>query len=185
MINYEEKIGAHIKEVRMAKGLSQSKLATACDMSSSQLSSYENSSKIPNLNTTAKIAKALGVSIERLYYGDDSISFINAAPDQGRKIVNCIYELWKMEVVDYHEYFMPGGFPAMNYENNEQNGMFLMIHRHAGSIKRLINSLNEYKLKKDTYPEPEKYLEILLASVATEINNEIESIKNKRKCLRK
>jgi len=29
--------------------------------------------------------------------------------------------------------------------------------------------------KKDTYPDPEKYLELLKASVANEINNEINN----------
>ena len=177
MINCEERIGSNIRDARNEKGLSQSKLAKMCDMSCSQLSSYENSSKTPNLITAAKIAKALGVSIDRLYYGDESSAFINQAPDEGRKIVNCIYELWKMDVVEYYANFMAGGYPIMYSEDSEHRGIFLVIHRFCNSIRRLINSLDEYKAKKDTYPEPDKYLEMLFSSVATEINNEISNQK--------
>ena len=35
--------------------------------------------------------------------------------------------------------------------------------------------LNEYRSRERTYEEPEKYLEMQLQSVATEINNEIEA----------
>ena len=77
MENNGEKIGINIREVRTGLGYSQDKLAKKCEMSSSTLSAYENSKKTPNLITIAKIAKALGVSIERLYYGDDSIAFVN------------------------------------------------------------------------------------------------------------
>ena len=99
MENYEAGIGKNIKEVRNGLGYSQEKLARMCDISNSTLSAYENSKKIPNLITIAKIAKALGVSIERLYYGDENISFINTVPDEGRKIVNCVYVLWEMRVI--------------------------------------------------------------------------------------
>ena len=50
------------------------------------------------------------------------------------------------------------------------------------SIRRLINSLNEYRDKRDTYPEPEKYLEFLLSSVANEINKSIAAdLESKKK----
>ena len=44
-------------------------------------------------------------------------------------------------------------------------------------LRRLINSLNEFKSNRETYSDPDKYLEILMTSVATEINNEIASEK--------
>ena len=80
-----------------------------CEISNSTLSAYENSKKIPNLITIAKIAKALGVSIERLYYGDENISFVNSVPDEGRKIVNCVYVLWDLKVISYYENLMSHG----------------------------------------------------------------------------
>lgn len=181
MENYEAGIGGNIKEVRLGLGYSQEKLANMCEISNSTLSAYENSKKIPNLITIAKIAKALGVSIERLYYGDENISFVNTVPDEGRKIVNCVYVLWDLGVIHYFENFMSPGM-SMGYPGEgERNGFFLDIARHPMSIRRLINSLNEYRSRENTYAEPEKYLEILLSSVATEINHEIEKDKEDEK----
>lgn len=181
MENYEAGIGGNIKEVRLGLGYSQEKLANMCEISNSTLSAYENSKKIPNLITIAKIAKALGVSIERLYYGDENISFVNSVPDEGRKIVNCVYVLWDLGVIHYFENFMSPGM-SMGYPGEgERNGFFLDIARHPMSIRRLINSLNEYRSRENTYAEPEKYLEILLSSVATEINHEIEKNKEDEK----
>ena len=181
MENYEAGIGGNIKEVRLGLGYSQEKLANMCEISNSTLSAYENSKKIPNLITIAKIAKALGVSIERLYYGDENISFVNTVPDEGRKIVNCVYVLWDLGVIHYFENFMSPGMPMGYPGEGERNGFFLDIARHPMSIRRLINSLNEYRSRENTYAEPEKYLEILLSSVATEINHEIEKDKEDEK----
>ena len=174
MENYEAGIGGNIKEVRHGLGYSQEKLADMCEISNSTLSAYENSRKIPNLITIAKIAKALGVSIERLYYGDENIAFVNSVPDEGRRIVNCVYVLWDLGVIQYYENFMSVGMSLGYPGEGERKGFFLNIARYSMSIRRLINSLNEYRSRENTYAEPEKYLEILLSSVATEINHEIE-----------
>lgn len=91
MNKLEEGIGKNIREVRLEHGLSQETLAEKCGFSNTTLSAYENSRKIPNLTTIAKIAKQLNVRIERLYYGDENSSFIESESDDGKKIVNSIY----------------------------------------------------------------------------------------------
>lgn len=176
MDNYEAMIGKNIKDVRNQRNLSQEALATSCGFSNTTLSAYENGRKIPNLVTVAKIAKQLNVSIERLYYGDENNAFIISAPDEGKKIVNSVYFLWKAGVISYYENLMPGGMSMYPYsQENEMIGVFVNIQKFHLQIKRLILSLNEFKQKKETYPDQEKYLEFLLSSVATEINNEIEA----------
>lgn len=173
-------IGKHIREVRLEKGLTQEKLAQMCGFSNTTLSAYENANKFPNLDTTAVIAEKLNVSIERLYYGDENNAFISAAPNYGRKIVNAIYFLWEAHIIEYYENYMSGGIGMAVYNSGSERepvGLMLNIKSHAKSIRRLVNSLNEYSKNMDTYPEPEKYLEMLLASVATEINNEEEEYK--------
>lgn len=152
--NYEAFIGKHIKEVRLEKHLSQQNVAEKCGFSNTVLSAYENNKKVPNLITIALIAKALDVSIERLYYGDDNNAFINAVSDEGRKIVNSVYLLWESGVIRY-------------FDN-------LGVIKYDMPIRRFLNALNEFEYNKDTYPEPEKYLEMIKTSVATEINNEIK-----------
>ena len=55
--------------------------------------------------------------------------------------------------------------------------------KYSQSIKRLINGLNEFKDQKDTYENPEAYLEMFLSSVAKEINLQIENERKlKNKC---
>jgi transcriptional regulator with XRE-family HTH domain len=177
-MNYIDCIGENIKSLRLSQGLSQQDLAEKCGFSNTMLSQYENGRKTPSLVTTANIAKALNVSINRLYYGDENIAFINAEPDDGRKIVNSIYLLWEKGIISYFEYYSYGFNPLDGMENNDnekeinKTGIFLHIVEHAIPIKRLIIALNEFKERQDTYPDPNAYLEMLLASVASEINKE-------------
>ena len=175
MENYEQNIGKNIKEVRNAKGLSQEALATACEFSNTTLSAYENGRKIPNLVTIAKIARKLNVSIERLYYGDEDKAFITSAPDTGKRVVNSVYYLWKQGVISYYENYFDGVNLSDFTNNCQPKGTYLYLNKYNDQIKRLIKSLDEFNLKKDTYPDQEKYLELLLSSVATEINTEIEN----------
>lgn len=170
MDKYEKNIGKHIREVRLERGLSQERLADMCDFSNTTLSAYENSRKIPNLSTIAKIAKQLNVSVERLYYGDENSAFINSEPDVGRKIVNSIYFLWESRVIDYFENYISHGSFANIANNDSLQGAYLFVYNYAGPIKRFINSLNEFRNKAETYSDPEQYLEMLKTSVATEIN---------------
>ena len=84
-------------------------------------------------------------------------------------------------MIKYYEHFMSMGMPMGYPGEEERNGFFLDIVGHPMSIKRLLNLLNEYRSRENTYAEPEKYLEILLSSVATEINHEIERDKEDEK----
>ncbi|WP_029232629.1 helix-turn-helix domain-containing protein [Butyrivibrio sp. VCB2006] len=177
MNEFEIMIGKNIKEVRTQKGLSQEVLAKKCGFSNTTLSSYENSRKIPSLTTIATIAKQLGVSIERLYYGDENSAFIISEPDEGKKIVNAVYFLWKARVIFYYENYIPGMYSTDFSKGDDKAGIFLQLVRHTTPIKRLINSLNEFQRNLGTYPEPEKYLEMLFSSVAAEINLEIKNEK--------
>lgn len=174
MENYEDMIGKNIKVVRNERALSQETLARACGFSNTTLSAYENGRKIPNLVTIAKIAKQLNVSIERLYYGDENNAFIISAPDEGKKIVSAVYYLWQVGIISYYENYINGMDPYNYGQIKEPKGVYIYLQRFHSQIKRLILSLNEFEAKRNTYPDQDKYLEFLLSSVATEINNEIK-----------
>ena len=178
-MNYDDNIGKNIREVRLEKKLSQEELARKCGFSNTTLSAYENSRKIPNLSTIAKIAKVLEVTIERLYYGDENTSFIYSEPDIGKKVVNSVYFLWSEGIISYYERFSYEYNALMEGDSNGPNGVFLYIHKYYPQIKRLISSLNEFDERKTTYDDPDNYLKILLASVAKEINDEIAKEKKK------
>ena len=76
----EDHIGQNIREVRKEKGLSQNELHQKTGISITALSGYENGN-MPGLTTLAIIARGLGVSLDRLYYGDENRAFIDAEPD--------------------------------------------------------------------------------------------------------
>ena len=171
-------IGNNIRIVRNEKGLSQEKLAQMCGFSNTTLSAYENSKKFPNLDTTATIARELDVSIERLYYGDESNAFIEVAPNYGRKVVNAIYFLWKSQVIGYYENYVSGGveMAVLNdgMHHRQPVGLMLVLTRHADCVRRLIAYLNDFKKNESTYDNPQVYLEMLLSSVAKEIDKDYE-----------
>ena len=180
-MNYDDYICKNIREVRLEKNLSQEKLAKICGFSNTTLSAYENRRKIPNISTIAKIAKALDVSIERLYYGDENTAFINSEPDIGKRVVNSVYFLWSEGIISYYERFSYGFNPMMESDSNGPGGVFLYIHKYSPQIKRLISSLKEFNERKTTYTDPDNFLKMLLSSVANEINNEIDREKKKEK----
>jgi len=180
-MNYDDNIGKNIREVRLGKKLSQEDLARNCGFSNTTLSAYENRRKIPNLTTIAKIAKELGVTIERLYYGDENTAFINSEPDIGKKVVNSVFLLWSEGIISYHERF-DYGYSAFQDGNGEGPiGVYLFLNKYSKQIKRLIVSLNEFDERMTTYDDPDNYLKILLASVAKEINDAIEKENHKVK----
>lgn len=108
-----------------------------------------------------------------MYYGDEDNAFIISAPNEGRKIVNSIYFLWKEGVISYFENYINGLEVQDYHQLQEPRGIFLHLDQYSEPIKRLLLSLNEFQSKIDTYPDPEKYLEFIMSSVATEINNMI------------
>jgi len=79
-----------------------SQLSEMTGISQTQLSDYENGNKTPGLPTLAKISTALKKSMDDLCFGDASVSFIASAPDKGRLIANCVYQLWEQGVIHHH-----------------------------------------------------------------------------------
>ena len=62
---------------------------------------------------------------------------------------------------------------------NENGDSIVLLSGHVTPILRLLKSLNEFSMKKDTYTDPDTYLEMLLSSVAAEINQEIADEKQR------
>ena len=59
-------LGARIRELREAAGLSQSALAEAAQVGQSHLSRIEKDEREPSLSIAARLAKALGVTLDSL-----------------------------------------------------------------------------------------------------------------------
>lgn len=64
-------MGYKIREVREAKKMTQKELAEASGISRTTISQLENgTSRITTTQTLSKIAKALGVSVDKLFFDE-------------------------------------------------------------------------------------------------------------------
>lgn len=59
--------GKRVAELRRAKGLSQEVFADKCGIHRTYIGAVERGEKSPTLNTVAKIADALGITIKELF----------------------------------------------------------------------------------------------------------------------
>ena len=66
MNSESEKLGNNLKRIRTKKGITQGDIARSLGVSRGFVSNIENGKTNPTLATIAKIAKAIGVSIEEL-----------------------------------------------------------------------------------------------------------------------
>ena len=61
-----QKLGENLKRIRTEKGITQGDIARALEIDKSFVSNIENGKTNPTLATIAKIAKAIGVSVDEL-----------------------------------------------------------------------------------------------------------------------
>ncbi len=61
-----QKLGDNLKRIRTEKDISQGDIARALEVDKSFVSNIENGKTNPTLATIAKIAKAIGVSVDEL-----------------------------------------------------------------------------------------------------------------------
>lgn len=69
MVDITEQLGNRIKELRLAKGLSQEKFALLIDMDRTYFASVEAGRRNVAIRNIAKIAKGLDLSLEELFKG--------------------------------------------------------------------------------------------------------------------
>ena len=163
-------VGGNIKSARAERGMTQSALAQKAEISQTQLSDYENGNKLPGLNSIAKIAMALEKNIDELCYGDASMSPITTALNKGDVIVNCFVALWEQGAID-----------TVGSTNGSNSGYDrIKLKSHANGIKRLMDNLYEFEIRRDTYADPEGYLEYVKQSISSEINQEEEQWERNR-----
>jgi len=60
-------IGAKVKQIRLAKNITQIKLATDCDFDKASMSRIESGQTNPTVLTLRKLSKALNVNISEFF----------------------------------------------------------------------------------------------------------------------
>lgn len=151
-------VGRNIHDVRVEKGLTQRDVYEATGISASQLSAYENGKQMVGLTTLAKIAVALGTSIDRLYYGSPSEAFINQSENFGETVVNCFRKLRELGVVS-----------DVSHATASREGS-VHIKSCAYELSRMFSALRDFEFHKEYYPDEDAFLDQLYKSVANEIN---------------
>jgi transcriptional regulator with XRE-family HTH domain len=66
-----QELGLHLAKARAKRGLSQVELAERCALAQTQISYFEAGRRRPTLDQLFRIARALGVSVQRLISGSD------------------------------------------------------------------------------------------------------------------
>ncbi len=163
-------LGKRIRKYREMKGLSQHDLYEKTGISTTQISSYENGNRAIGLQTIAKLAVALGVSIDDIYFGSYSFRPISTSNNEGELIVNCVSSLFDKHVIaalskEGENAFVPSG-GGYYY----QIGFLSYLH----ILNDLVIKLDDYEKNKENYPDPEGFKKQLLASAAKQINDSLK-----------
>ena len=66
-------IGENLKTARTTKGISSTKLAECANVSHVMILRYESGQSVPNIITAYKIAKTLGITIDDIMKGWESV----------------------------------------------------------------------------------------------------------------
>lgn len=156
-MNGEPLIGPNIIKARQAKGWTQKRLADETKISPASLSSYEHNRQMPSLITLAKIAKALNVTIDCLYYGPMCESMVAEASSQGEAIVNCLSYLWNHCII-------------ATPDKDARQELRVIPGWMMSSFNRLLNTLDDYVKSKETFSDSTAFVRQLQGSVAREID---------------
>lgn len=175
-MNYHEletTIGERIRFYRKAKNMSQLELYKKTDIPNSAISNYENGNQKPELMTVAKLATALEVSIDDLFFGDINERFIASEEDEAAVIVNCICKLWETGVLRIWQ----GENFSKEINHYIMDSFMISIEKYHMEIVRLLKGLRDYDAHKDSYSDAESVLKSLKESSANEIRKQLN--KNK------
>lgn len=125
-------IAYRIKNTRINKGISQSKLSQVTGIHSSQVSSYESGTSVPDSNTILKLSNALNVTPLWLTTGVNTLEYCNLQPLKGN-----ILEGFKQdsEINDLSDVVLVDSITSIN-------GVSLVTDIVTNPIVRLAPTLN-------------------------------------------
>ena len=166
----QKELGKRIKSGREKLNMSQFALYKKTGISTTQISGYENGKKSVGLHTLAKIASALGLSLDELYYGSTNSKPISTATDKGELIVNCFYVLYEQGVVCSLLQQKGNGYVGADTNYYYKIG----FSEYVDILDDLVLKLDDFQMKRDDYPDPDGFKEQLLAAAAKQINSRTE-----------
>lgn len=151
-------IGSNIRSVRAEKRMTQRELAEKAEISTSQLSAYENGKQMPGLVTLGKIAVAMETSIDRLYFGAPSEAFLNETEDFGKTVVNCFLKLKEL-----------GAVTNVHHGTGSREGS-ATLSKCSYELSHLFDDYRNYGYRAKSQENGDVYLKQVNEAVANEIN---------------
>lgn len=162
----EKEIGKRIRNAREKLNLSQYQLYEKTGISTTQISAYENGKKCIGLQSLAKIASALNLSLDDLYYGTASHKPISSSVNNGELIVNCVHALYEQGVICALIRHVPDEYVGQGAEWYYRIG----FGNYVGILDDLVKKLNSFDVDKKNYPDPDGFKKQLLAAAINQIN---------------
>ena len=168
------RIGGNIKDLRNRQRLKQASLASKAQVSSSQLSAFENGKKTPGLITIANIAEGLSATIDEVYYGPFSRRPIATSKNEVELAVNCFAALVELGM------FRIERSPCDTVGNSEGQSR-LIVWKNEAQFKELFNALEDFKVKSPDYSDPETVKRNILGAAAKRLERKTAKKKRSQK----
>ena len=168
-----KEIGKRIRDIRVEENVTQHDLYKKTGISTTQISAYENGKKSIGLQTLAKIASALGTSIDYIYFGPSEMKPISTAANKGELIVNCISSLFDEGVIAslYREDI--NDFVPMGIGHYYRIG----FNEYLDILDDMVLKLDDFEKNKNNYPDPDGFKKQILASAVKQINDRNKKLK--------
>ena len=158
-------MGQRLKNAREKANLTQFELYEMTQISTTQISSYENGRKSIGLESLAKIAIATKASMDELYFGTSPSS---RATSKGELIVNCVDALFKEGVI----VSLPKGVYNDFVSESEEMYYSIGFSKYIFVLDDLVKQLKRFEENKESYPNPDFFRKQIIASCINKINND-------------
>lgn len=164
-------IGKRIKTARQEAKLSQYQLSQLVDISTTQLSAFENGKRSIGLQNLAKIASSLNKTIDEIYFGDLEEHSIFSSKNKGKLITNCLLALYEEGMIEIcYERQLVRCAAIKEYIMTE----YAAFSKHKEIISDFIVKLENLKKDSMNYTNPDEIKKQIVVCTINKINKVID-----------
>lgn len=168
-----DNLGKRLKNARLAINKSQTKIAEEAEITTAQLSNYENGNAVPGLVTLGKLSEKLGVTLDWLCKGNETDRLTDNKQSKGQIIANCFAKLNELSVIDMLTLYSPDNY------NKYEAGDYLIIYSLKGNLLDFKHTLDDIVKHKSTYRNVDTVYQEQIESMGRRIDDFFEESKVK------
>jgi transcriptional regulator with XRE-family HTH domain len=86
------RFGVRLRELRLARGMSQAELAGQADVTTNYISRLEGGGAAPGIDLVARLAQALGVAIADLLPGEEAVADLAVTRQQAKRLFDSLLQ---------------------------------------------------------------------------------------------